>query len=81
MYFTLQPWQLYFVILAGWVQRGLSYLRYNRGYLDHYHAERNHQGLKNSIISPGREVGNSEGSIECRERLSGMLKYYYRLAA
>ena len=37
------------------------------------HAERNHQGLKNSIISPGREVGNSEGSIECRERWGGML--------
>ncbi len=50
-------------------------------YLDHYHAERNHQGLENSIISPDRRVGSSEGAIECRERLGGMLKYYYRQAA
>ncbi len=50
-------------------------------YLTHYHAERNHQGLSNAIIEPGEEVGAVAGRIECRERLGGMLKYYYRDAA
>jgi transposase InsO family protein len=47
----------------------------------HYHAERNHQGLDNRLIEPGDEVGCSIGSVECRSRLGGMLRYYYRRAA
>ena len=50
-------------------------------YLDHYHAERNHQGLDNQIIEPSDEVGQVAGKIECRERLGGLLKYYHRSAA
>ena len=50
-------------------------------YLDHYHAERNHQGLDNKIIDPGDEIGAIAGQIECHERLGGILKYYYRTAA
>jgi transposase InsO family protein len=50
-------------------------------YLDHYHAERNHQGLGNQIIEPSDEVGQVAGKIECRERLGGLLKYYHRSAA
>ena len=50
-------------------------------YLEHYHTERNHQGLGNRLINPGKEVGQSEGDIQCREHLGGMLKYYYRDAA
>ena len=46
-----------------------------REYLVHYHEERNHQGLANKIIQPGDEVGSSDGQIECRERLGGMLRY------
>jgi len=42
---------------------------------EHYHAERNHQGLANELILPGDEVGMTAGKIECRERLGGMLKY------
>ena len=49
-------------------------------YLDHYHAERNHQSLDNAIIVPGDEVGSSTGEIECRERLGGLLRYYHRAA-
>ena len=49
--------------------------------LDHYHGERNHQGLGNQIIEPGDEVGRDEGEIRCRERLGGLLRYYYRDAA
>jgi transposase InsO family protein len=47
----------------------------------HYHHERNHQGLENKIIEPGDEVGRSDGKIECRERLGGLLRYYHRQAA
>ena len=50
-------------------------------FLDHYRYERNHQGLDNRIITPGDEVGKATGEIQCRERLGGMLKYYYRDAA
>jgi transposase InsO family protein len=50
-------------------------------FLDHYHAERNHQGLANELIQTGDEVGSDVGAIDCRERLGGMLKYYYRKAA
>lgn len=47
-------------------------------YLEHFHSERNHQGLDNRIIKPSEEVGRREGAIPCRERLGGMLKYYFR---
>ncbi len=47
-------------------------------FVDHYHSERNHQGLDNEIIEPGDEVGAVAGKIECRERLGGLLRYYYR---
>ena len=49
-----------------------------REYLAHYHGERNHQGLDNKIIDPGAGVGKIAGRIECRERLGGLLRYYYR---
>ncbi len=52
-----------------------------RQYLSHYHEERNHQGLDNTIIDPGDEVGQVVGNIECRERLGGLLRYYHRDAA
>jgi len=50
-------------------------------FLRHFHTERNHQGLGNQIIEPSDEVGTVAGKIECRERLGGILKYYYRDAA
>ena len=50
-------------------------------FISHYHAERNHQGLDNRIIEPGDEVRCTSGKIACRERLGGMLRYYYRRAA
>ena len=50
-------------------------------YLIHFHTERNHQGLENRIIQPGDEVGKPQGTIDCRNRLGGMLRYYYREAA
>ncbi len=50
-------------------------------YLEHFHAERNHQGLVNRLVEPGEEVGRRDGEVICRERLGGMLRYYYRKAA
>ena len=47
-------------------------------YVEHYHAERNHQGLGNELIEPDQDAGSVAGRIECRERLGGMLKYYHR---
>ena len=50
-------------------------------FLAHYHTERNHQGLGNRILMPGDEVGRTTGVIQRRERLGGLLQYYYRKAA
>jgi transposase InsO family protein len=50
-------------------------------FLSHFHAERNHQGLGNRLIEPGKEVGRTAGDVACRERMGGMLRYYYRQAA
>jgi hypothetical protein len=50
-------------------------------YVEHYHLERNHQGLGNQLIEPNDHVGSTAGNIQCRERLGGLLRYYYRDAA
>jgi len=49
----------------------------------HYHEERNHQGKENTLLFPrqAQPVGSDQGSIQCQERLGGLLKYYYRQAA
>ena len=52
-----------------------------REFLEHYHHERNHQGLENRLIDPLTEVGSADGAVACRERLGGLLRYYYRDAA
>ena len=49
-------------------------------FCEHYHRERNHQGLENRIIEPDFGSGG-EGEVQCRERLGGLLRYYYRDAA
>jgi transposase InsO family protein len=50
-------------------------------FLEHFHSERNHQGIGNRLIEPGDEVNLRDGDIRCRERLGGKLRYYYREAA
>ena len=50
-------------------------------FLAHYHSERNHQGLDNRLISPNQSHAGNRGRIRRRERLGGMLNYYYRTAA
>ncbi len=50
----------------------------------HYHNERPHQGKENVILFPSStssaETACSGGAIRCRERLGGLLKFYYREA-
>jgi transposase InsO family protein len=48
-------------------------------YAGHYHEERSHQGIGNVLVSGA--APQSEGTVETRERLGGLLKYYYRQAA
>jgi transposase InsO family protein len=50
-------------------------------YTEHYHIERNHQGLDNKLIEDQRVLVNLNRDIECHERLGGILNYYYRKAA
>jgi transposase InsO family protein len=57
----------------------LSYVIHQ--YLAHYHAERNHQGLTNQLITPELDLGSHTGQVRRRERLGGLLRYYYRDAA
>ena len=52
-----------------------------REFVAHYHRERNHQGLGNRLIIPDETHAGNGGTIQRRERLGGMLNYYYRLAA
>ncbi len=51
-------------------------------YVKPYHHERNHQGLDNQLLSSlATSTRAQDGNINRRERLGGMLNYYYRLAA
>jgi putative transposase len=52
-----------------------------REFVLHYHGERNHQGLGNRLIEPEKSATGDHGPILRRERLGGMLNYYYRAAA
>lgn len=51
-----------------------------REYTEHYHLERNHQGLDNELIERCSDGFGDSGPVECRERLGGMLRYYRRAA-
>ncbi len=50
-------------------------------FTEHYHLERNHQGLANRLIVDEREGFCRNGAIRCQQRLGGVLNYYYREAA
>jgi putative transposase len=50
-------------------------------FIEHYHHERNHQGLGNRLIVEEESNGGRGGAIQRRQRLGGMLNYYYRQAA
>ena len=52
-------------------------------FTEHFHGERNHQGKENVLLFPAADqrVGSTDGNVRCKERLGGLLKYYYRDAA
>ena len=54
-----------------------------REYVVHYHVERNHQGKDNVLLFPvaTKAMNHGDGSVGCKERLGGLLKYYHREAA
>jgi transposase InsO family protein len=48
-------------------------------YVEHYHGERNHQGLDNRLISDPPIIPMS-GRVRRRSRLGGLLNFYQRAA-
>jgi len=50
-------------------------------YTSHYHSERNHQGLDNTLIDGISPDTDGLGPVARRERLGGLLSFYYREAA
>ena len=50
-------------------------------YIQHYHVERPHQGLDGALIEGDGRAVSTEGEVRCRERVGGMLRFYYREAA
>ena len=93
MSFLLQPWHLMFFVFAGWANREqqevIEYLRtenqvlkekLGNQYLEHYHAERCHQGLENNLIVPMERPPDVNAEVETTERLGGLLRSYRRAA-
>jgi hypothetical protein len=50
-------------------------------YMQHSHGERNHQGRENRLLRPLAADRDVNASVKRRERLGGMLSYYYQRAA
>jgi hypothetical protein len=50
-------------------------------YVEHYHAERNHQGKDNVLLFPRGTHACRDGPVRCRERLGGLLRYYHQEVA
>jgi putative transposase len=59
---------------------GESLRRAIHEFVVHYHQERNHQGLENRLIIAMEKTADSPLAIERRQRLGGLLNYYYRAA-
>ena len=47
-------------------------------YIEHFHRERNHQGKGNKLLfpEPRGQVEGCRGTVECKKRLGGLLRYY-----
>ena len=50
-------------------------------YIEFYNGERFHQGMGNQLLAEPDARMNDDGEVTCRERLGGLLRYYYRQAA
>jgi putative transposase len=49
-------------------------------FIDHYHSERNHQGKGNLRLFPAAAPASTRQTVRCRDRLGGLLHYYFRAA-
>ena len=49
-------------------------------FVAHYHGERNHQGIGNELIQP-LVPADGHGPVRRRQRIGGILSYYYKSAA
>jgi hypothetical protein len=70
--------------LSKLILLGEASLRYVLNeYVVHFHGERNHQGKGSLLLFPTATQARNrvDGSIGCKERLGGLLKYYHRKAA
>lgn len=58
--------------------RRTSLRRVLNEFMEHFHAERNHQGKGSVLLFPRHEVGQHQPRcrVHCGERLGGLLKYY-----
>ena len=52
-----------------------------REFIEHYHLERDHQGICNRTIVPFVVPEGSRGTANSRRQLGGLLNYYYRAVA
>jgi hypothetical protein len=53
-------------------------------YVEHYHLERNHQGVGSRLLTPAARAvraANENAPVERRDRLGGLLNFYYRHTA
>ena len=68
--------------LSRVVPLGEGHLRLLVGeYVDHYHRERNHQGLDNQLLQRPPPPVSLAADVQRRERLGGLLNFYHREAA
>ena len=64
------------------VPLGEAHLRRSASeFVRHYRFERNHQGLANNLIEGTSSPANTNALVERRQRLGGLLNFYYRAAA
>ena len=50
-------------------------------YVEHYHRERNHQGLDNQLLQRPPPPVSPDADVERRQRLGRLLNFYYREGA
>ena len=68
--------------LSRMVLLGERHLRFVvQQYLEHYHRERNHQGLENALLTPASRPPDLNREVQRRRRIGGLLNYYHREAA
>ena len=64
------------------VPLGEGHLRLlTREYVEHYHRERNHQGLDNRLLQHAAPLQRTATNVQRRDRLGGLLNFYHRGAA